>query len=81
MLPDLLVPSYVQHEAYGVGIQTRNKSVFFISDTISSFLQGNAAADVGIHTERVEEMEVSHAVSNGKLLFPPIFVDNEAITV
>ena len=81
MLPDLLVPSYLQHEAYGVGIQTRNKSVFFVSDTISSFLQGNAAADVGILSKGAEEMEVHHVVSNCELLFPPISVDNEAITV
>lgn len=70
MLPDLLFPSYVQNEAYGVGIQTRNKSVFFIVDTNSSLLQGNAAADVGILSKRAEEMGVPHVVSNGKLLFP-----------
>ena len=55
MLPDLLVACYVQHEAYAVGTQTRNKSVFFISDSISSFLQGNAAADVVILSETAEE--------------------------
>ena len=81
MLPDLLVPSYAQHEAYAVGMQTRNKPVFFISDNISSFLQGNAAADVVRLSKTAEEMEVSHVVSNGELLFPPISVDNEAITV
>lgn len=63
-----------------MGIQTRNKSVFFILDTISSFRQGNAAADIGILSKRAEKMEVPHVVSNGELLFPLISVDNEAIT-
>lgn len=81
LLPDLLFPSYVQHEAYAVGIETRNKSVFFILDAISSFLQGNEAADVGILSKGAEEMEVSHVVSDGELLFPPISVDSEAIAV
>lgn len=48
LLPDLLFPSCEQHEAYAVGMETRNKSVFFILDVISGSLQGNAAADVGI---------------------------------
>lgn len=64
-----------------MGIETRNKSVFFILDAISSFLQGNEAADVGILSKGAEEMEVSHVVSDGELLFPPISVDSEAIAV
>lgn len=62
-----------------MGIETRNKSVFFILDAISSFLQGNEAADVGILSKGAEEMEVSHVVSGGELLFSPISVDSEAI--
>lgn len=64
-----------------MGKETRSKSVFFIFDAISSSLQGNAAADVGILSKGHEEMEVSHVASDGELLFPPNSVDNEAIAI
>lgn len=64
-----------------MGTETRKKSVFFTSDAISSFIQGNAAADIGILSKKVEEMEVPSVVSDEELLFPPTSVANEAIAV